>query len=137
MTVGVYEYTGGAHGNYWDIAYNFDLESGEVYTLKDYYQNEQYLQYVDHVIQEELVREADDVFVRAAAAEVVVLASGAKPLLPDIRGLETSRSLFSKLCRGLPNKRSLEGNQSRIPEKRRVYEIYHAEGKTGSRDGTD
>ncbi len=38
LTVGIYEYTGGAHGNYWDVAFNFDLETGQVYTLKDYYQ---------------------------------------------------------------------------------------------------
>ena len=62
LTVGIYEYTGGAHGNYWDVAFNFDLETGQAYTLKEYYQNPDYLQYVDKVIKEELDREKESVF---------------------------------------------------------------------------
>ncbi len=42
-----------------------------------------------------LNREADDAFVRDAAPDVVVLATGAKPLLPDIRGIETHGAILA------------------------------------------
>lgn len=42
-----------------------------------------------------LEREADDVFIRDAAPDVVVLATGAKPLLPDIPGIETYGGILS------------------------------------------
>lgn len=62
VTVGLYEYTGGAHGNYWDVAYNFNLETGNEYTLRTYYKDKNYISYVDSVIKSELEREPEDVF---------------------------------------------------------------------------
>ena len=42
-----------------------------------------------------LNREADDAFVRELAPDVVVMATGARPLLPDIRGIETYGAILA------------------------------------------
>jgi 2,4-dienoyl-CoA reductase (NADPH2) len=42
-----------------------------------------------------LNREADDIFVRDTAPDVVILATGARPLLPDIRGIETYGAILA------------------------------------------